>query len=513
MREESKGIKMAFIRKIRKNGRIYRYEVESYRDGGKVKQRYIRSLGPESPVDGDTSATGLAQLQVDKVVAYGPVIVLESIARELGLFEILGTIAEPVLTLTFSHALGYRSVKETEKWYLKTDLPKILNVDKMPLNRLYGAIDDLSELDFEAIEKSSFENLTRILGEDESGVVYDGSNTHLTGSLSQLASYGKDKEGVTGRKLIQIGLGVTREMGLPIFHQVHRGNVHDSKMFREAILKFNSMGVKNGLAVFDRGITSKESISRLAGFGWKCLAGVPAHKGVKALISDLDFSKLENFRNLVVQGDTKFFSKSIPFSMDSTKGKLIVLVNHLKKQKKRLDRMAQITSAREAWEVEGAKIPTHLERYFTSAGRINTHAVKRAEHLDGLSFIFTNSKLSIEKAVHQYFAKDIVERCFRLHKSVIGLRPIHVQLDNRIRAHIMICYLALVLLTTIRIRMQNINKFHDPGAILRELDSIYKVYMRGRVKNARSLIPFSKVNTVSNRQMQIIQAIAPNLGL
>jgi len=69
--------------------------------------------------------------------------------------------------------------------------------------------------------------MCQIFGEDNSGVVYDGTNTHLHGSLSTLAAKGKDKEGVKNRLLVQIGMGVTKERGIPIFHQVHAGNVHD----------------------------------------------------------------------------------------------------------------------------------------------------------------------------------------------------------------------------------------------------------------------------------------------
>ena len=61
---------------------------------------------------------------------FGPVIALESIAQELGFFELLGDIAAPILTLVFAHCLDYRSVDDAKEWYETTDLPSILVIKK-----------------------------------------------------------------------------------------------------------------------------------------------------------------------------------------------------------------------------------------------------------------------------------------------------------------------------------------------------------------------------------------------
>src|SRR3990167_9904263 len=446
--------KVAFIRKIKRKNRIYLAEVENIRDGVKVRQKVIRYLGLDPACIQNDIPFKINDLKVGPVKVFGPVIALESIARELGFFDLLGDIAAPILTLVFAHCLEYRSVEDAKEWYETTDLPHIFGFKKMPINMLHNAIETLSKRDSAEIQKSIFEKLCNLLGEDSSGVVYDATNTHLAGKHSTLANKGKDKEGVRNRKLIQIGLGVTRNLGIPIFHHTREGNIHDTMMFREAIQQFNAMGIHKGMMVFDRGITSKTCISELSNTGWHSLAGVPIHRAVKSAISNLDLESMQKFRNIVIQGDAEFFVKPIKFEIGGISGKLIVMQNSRKKQDISRFRRLKIVKARDDLKNFGNDIPEELKKYFNKTKSINWHAITRAERYDGLSFIFTDAKIAAAEAVHLYFAKDIIERCFKLEKSILNLRPIRFWLDSKIKVHVLICHLALSLLTTCRIRLQ-----------------------------------------------------------
>ena len=501
---------MSFIRKIKRGNRIYLAEVENNRDGVKVRQKLIRYLGLDPACIEKDIPFKINDLKVGPVKVYGAVIALESIARELGFFELLGDIAAPILTLVFAHCLEYQSVNDAKDWYETTDLPNIFGYQKMPINMLHNAIERLSKRDSSAIQRTVFENLCNILGEDSSGVVYDATNTHLAGTRSSLANKGKDKEGVRGRKLIQIGLGVTRHLGIPIFHHTREGNIHDTMMFREAIQQFNGMGVRKGLMIFDRGITSKTCVLELAKTGWHSLAGIPMHQGVKAAISNLDLKHIQKFRNIVVQGDTEFFVKPIKFNIGGVAGKLIIMQNSRKKEDIARLRRLNIIKARDCLRDFGASIPEELEIFFNNTKSINWHAIARAERYDGLSFIFTDAKIAVTEAVHLYFAKDIIERCFKLEKSVLNLRPIRFWLDSKIKVHVLICHLALSLLTTCRIRLQKQGIFDDIGGIFKKLNSIYKVYFS---IDASPDVHFSTVNTLSKYQSSILKIIAPKLEM
>lgn len=508
---------MSFIRKIKRGNRVYLAEVESYRDDGKIRQRFIRYVGVSEESKPNDIRFYARDVEVRSVKVSGPILVMESVARELGLFELLGGLAEPILTLVFAHCMDYKSVRETEKWFETTDLQSVFSCDKMTENTLYNAVERLREYDTEWLQESIFENMQNLLGEDESGCIYDGTNTCLSGTRSDLANKGKDKEGVRGRRLIQIGLGVTRTKGIPIFHQVHNGNIHDSKMFKEAIYTFNNRGVKKGLMVYDRGTACIDSILRLSKTGWKSLAGLPMHGGVKSAISNMDFEKMQSFRNLVVQGGTELFVKSLPYQISDTKGKLLVLMNSSRKHVLSSERRLRINADKEVIKREPDEVSEELKKYFNCDGNINVHAVERAERYDGLSFLFTNAKLNISEAVSSYFAKDLIEQCFKMEKSILNLRPIRFSLDSNIKSHIMICYLALALITTLRCRLTNKGIFTNPSAVLKNLESIYKVYLTGRAKGKdgkkQQETLFNKVNTMTKHQSKVIRIIAPKLKM
>lgn len=504
---------MAFVRKIKRGNRVYLAEVENYRDGAKVKQRLIKYIGLDPSCAKDDIKFKYSDLKVENVKIYGPVIALESIARELDLYGLLGHHAAPILALVFGHCLDYRSVTDAKCWYETTDLPVLMGSPEISINTIHSGLEALAKADASFIQKSIFEKMCEILGEDSSGVVYDATNTHLAGRRSELANKGKDKEGVRGRKLIQIGLGITRELGIPIFHHVREGNIHDTKMFREAIYQFNCMGIRRGLMVFDRGITSKTCISNLSNTGWKSLAGVPMHKGIKSVISELDFSKLQNFRNLVIQGDTEFFVKPIKFAIGGVPGRLFILQNTKKKQDVERFRRYRIHHTADYIKSNSSAIPDELLEFFDVKNRINWHAVKRAEKYDGLSFLFTDAKMSVREAVKLYFAKDLIEQCFKLEKSILKLRPISFWLDSKIKSHVLICHIALALLTTSRIRLQNQGVTSDICGIFRKLNSIYKVYFSINKKNHDEKCNFDQVNTMSNDQQKILRIMAPKLKM
>jgi hypothetical protein len=138
---------LPFIRKIKRGNRVYLAEVENNRDGAKVRQKLIRYLGLDPTCIENDIPFKINDLKIGSVKVFGAIIALESIAKELGLFDLLGDIAEPILTLVFAHCLEYRSVDNAKEWYDTTDLPNIFGHQKMPINMLHNAIEALSKRD------------------------------------------------------------------------------------------------------------------------------------------------------------------------------------------------------------------------------------------------------------------------------------------------------------------------------------------------------------------------------
>ena len=112
----------------------------------------------------------------------------------------------------------------------------------------------------------------------------------------------------------------------------------------------------------------------------------------------------------------------------------------------------------------------------------------------------------MKEIVRLYFDKDLVEKAFQSIKGITRLQPIRHWLYNRVLAHVAICYLAYLLLSLLKFRLKDLGI--SPETALRELDSMYKVYMRDKKKGFQ----ISRVVTLSKKQEQILKTIDPRLA-
>jgi hypothetical protein len=265
--------------------------------------------------------------------------------------------------------------------------------------------------------------------------------------------------------------------------------------------------------VYDRGMHAKSSVLRLANTNWKIIGGVPLHKGIKDFISKMDFQKLESYRNMHKQGDSVLYAKPFPYKMGEVSGRLIIIFNPKKRnnlKEKRFLELDKIANSKK-------NIPEHLKKFYNVNGKINAHALKRTERLDGLSALFVTGKISIDSAINCYYDKDLIERSFKSLKSVLGMRPIRHWLDGKVTGHLFICYLSLVLLTTFRLMIEQKGLKGlagvTPEIALKELQAVYIIKYSNNKKIKGAKKTFYKMITLSNLQKDIFSAIVPNLNL
>jgi len=197
---------MSYIKRTKKNGKVYLSEVESKRVDGKVVTKYIRYIGKE--VDGETIlSTSISEIDIEQVKAYGPLLVLHHVAQEIELQFVLGEYADEILSMVYAHCLNYQSVNNMPEWYERTDLSMLLDLDDLTEHRLLMALDALEKQDPTELQRNIFGRVHTQYKTSNSGIVYDVTNTYFCGDKCELGMMGKDKDGVKGRQLIQIGLG------------------------------------------------------------------------------------------------------------------------------------------------------------------------------------------------------------------------------------------------------------------------------------------------------------------
>ena len=495
---------MSYIKRSKKNGKIYLSEVESTRVDGKVVTKHIRYIGKEA--DGETVlSSSISNIEVEQVKVFGPLIVLNHIAKELGLSALLGRYGDEILSLVFAHCLDYESVNKMPSWFKRTDLNMMLNLEDLTESRLLKALDSLEQQDSTQLQKNLFEKVSEKYEISNKGIVYDVTNTYLYGTKCQLGKMGKDKEGVKGRPLIQIGLGLTQDEGVPVFHKTFPGNIHDSRTLQDLITTFHEFGIKDGLMLFDKGINSNKNQQDIKGLKWGVLCGLPVDKTLKPKLRELvSENKFLDLKNRVKLKSATFYVQTIKHTVAGIEGTLAFCFNEKQKRDLKESRYDEVCNA-QLLLAQRKEIKSELYKFFGKDGEILYDKLSETEEFDGYSAIFTTKKLSKEKIIKTYFDKDLIEKAFRTLKGVVKLRPIRHWLYNRVTAHVFICYLSFLLLSLLKIKLDKINM--TPTYALSELSSLYKVYMKDKKKGFK----LHRVVALSKKQEVILRAIDKKL--
>jgi transposase len=495
---------MSFIRRIKRAGRVYLAEVENQWIKGKCVQRHIRYVGRQA--DGKTLlAASISEVQVDQVKLYGPLFVLNHLAKEIQLADELGDYGQEILSLVYAHCLDYRSLNYMPAWFERTDLNFLLNLEGLTEKRLVGALDSLEALDSEAWQRRLFQKVCDQYRLRPSGVIYDVTNTYLYGRHCPLAKPGHDKEEVKGRPLIQIGLGVTQDEGFPLFHKVFDGNVHDARTLQDLITMFGSYHLKPGLFIYDRGIVSSRNLKDIKSLHWDTLCGMPLNQSLKKFWRPwADPQQLMKLSQRQRVGQTVFYTCVRPYRVDEVKGKLALCLNERLQRDARESRRDEILNAEKSL-AQGKSVKPGLERFFNPKGQLLTDKLTEAEEFDGYSCIFCTSPLSEEKMLSLYFNKDVVEKAFHSLKGITQVRPVRHWLSERVRAHVFVCYLAYLLLSLLQYRLRKTD-FTAESALL-ELASMHKVYMR----DSKNRFNLSRVVTLTKKQELILKTIDKSL--
>src|SRR5437868_6154150 len=143
---------MSYIKRSRRNGKVYLSEVENKKIDGKVITKHIRYIGKEA--DGKTIlASSISDAEIEEVKVYGPLLILHHIAKEINLPAQLGEYADEILSLVYAHCTNFESVNQMPEWFKRTDLNMILDIDDLTEHRLLLALDDLEKKDHVTLQK------------------------------------------------------------------------------------------------------------------------------------------------------------------------------------------------------------------------------------------------------------------------------------------------------------------------------------------------------------------------
>lgn len=133
--------------------------------------------------------------------------------------------------------------------------------------------------------------------------------------------------------------------------------------------------------------------------------------------------------------------------------------------------------------------------------RIDSHAQRAAEILDGKLLLVTNTNLPAAGVIERYKALADIERGFRVLKSDIEIAPVHHRLPERIRAHALICFLALLLHRVMRMRLKASASQLSPQRALSLLRQIQQLHVKIDHR------PATRTSQISAGQRSVLQQL------
>ena len=365
--------------------------------------------------------------------------------------EFTAPIAEALFAMVANRALAPASKLAVEEWaahdvYLE-------NEQQLQVQHLYRGMDFLLEHQ-EAIQKEIFWSTANLLNLSVDLIFFDTTNTYFEiddPGVSELKAYGKSKQKRDDLPQVTIGLAVTRE-GIPIRCWVLPGNQHDAKCVDQVQKDLNDWQLNRVIWVMDRGMTSDENRRLLQRAGGHYILGEKLRGNElnrEVLGRGGRFKEIED--NLQV--------KEVMVSQGSKNRRFVIVYNPEQAEYDRQTRERILERLRNELEALGPKqgkakcrllnnqsMGRYLKELKNGNLKINQAKVKEEEKLDGKYLLSTsdNSLSAVEIALG-YKQLFTVERAFRTLKSSLSLRPVYHTRDDRIRSHVLLCWLALLL--------------------------------------------------------------------
>lgn len=449
----------------------------SVRVGKKVKKETVANLShlPEELIGiirrylkGEAFAGAGESFRIDRSLPHGHVAAVLGTLRRLDLEKLLGKKPSRRRTLTVG-MIAARILEPSSKLAVAghlnaetscTSLGEVLGAESVDVDELYHTMDWLIQRQSGIEDALAERHLT-----DGSLMLYDVTSVYFEGRTCPLAGLGHNRDGKKGKLQIVVGL-LCNAQGCPVSVQVFRGNTGDPKTLLPQIEKIRSrFGMSRVVLVGDRGMITEARLRedvRPAGLDWITALRAPSIRQLvdcgSLQLSLFDETDLAEISDPAYPGERLIVCKNPLLAEDRARTRTELI----EATEKHLDTIVQATM-RHARKLKGkdkialrvGKVVNRAKvaKYFTLNITDNSFDYSRNEErisqdarLDGFYVIRTSvpeEALTAQGTVRCYKSLAKVERAFQSLKSVdLRVRPIHHRLEDRVKAHVLICMLA-----------------------------------------------------------------------
>ena len=389
-----------------------------------------------------------------------------------------------------------------EDWYRRTALCDLLQLgdEAITKDRLYRGLDHLLAHKA-ALEAHLSQRCGELFAIENEVLLYDVTSTYFEGQAeaNPQAQRGYSRDHRPDCKQVLIALVVTFD-GFPLGYEVFAGNTHDARTLQTIVATMEARhGMLGRVWITDRGMASAQNLAWLRQAGRRYIIGAPKSE-LKKFGSDL--ARPDGWRTVQEGVEVKLtrhpeidetvilcrstdrrskekamhdkFSQRIEAALER-------LAARIARSKKRLDPAPlnrQIGRILQQNQRAAARFAIVLELDSCPAGfclRMTHNAAfdDWAALSEGAYLLRSNiTDWSDQQLWKAYIQLTQAEAAFRIHKDQLKVRPIWHQREDRVQAHILVCFLAFVLWKSLEMWQQRAGLGNSPRTILEELARI-----------------------------------------
>jgi len=418
-----------------------------------------------------------------------------------------------------------------EHWYDTTALDELLGVDTALVNetRLYRALDQLGQHK-DALCTHLIDRYRQWFGVRFEFLLYDVTSTYFEGQAdgNPQAQRGYSRDQRSDCKQVCIGLMCTPE-GLPLSFEIFAGNRPDVTTVEHIVrVMEGKYGAAERIWIMDRGMVSEANITFLRERNARYLVGTP-----KSWLRAHEATLLEQSDWKEVQAGLEVRLVEHP---DGEPGERYVLCRSVARAEKeramlqrQSDRLTEALVKIDAWlrdspqsdqETVGRRIGRHLGKYPAAAAILQAQVQRDAQgqacglqitsavglgqkthRQKGAYLLRTNCEETDPALLWQWYIQlTQAEAAFRTAKSDLGLRPIFHQKDERVQAHILVCFLALALWRTLEQWMRT----KGLGTCARQL-----IKQVAGIKSVDIILPVKRGNVCTELRLRVVTTPEP----
>jgi transposase len=470
--------------------RSYLQLVESRRINGTPRQIVLLNLGRSDETQSQETIEKVTEamlsaskmydilrlqddLKAEWTKEFGPSLIFRRLWDEIGISDLITAEVKEFETefsipdAVFNMVLN-RLSEPCSKWHLDVWQGGTYGIEKFDSHQYYRAMDYLRM--FRRVRDLFQQEIDFVLF-DTTSLVYYGEGEES----EELLAHGFSKAHRGDLKQIVVGVIMSKD-GIPLGHEVFPGNQNDVTCFRQIVEKVSEkFKIGRVILVGDRGMISKANVDDLVERGHQYILGYRMRTIPKTDRAEI-FSKAQMRR---IKGQELRWKE-----VDYKGQRLIVCYNPERAeldQKKREEILQRIRERIKSGDIRTIVTNGDFKRFLRIAGEkptIDNEAVKRDETYDGIFVISSNTKMRPLEIIERY--KDLwrVEAGFRQLKSEIEAGPIFHWKDRRIRAHIMICFLALMLRTALYKRIKKEDEESSYRLVMSDLRQLRAIGLR-----------------------------------